>query len=315
MDETHPMAKWTALDIPDQTGRTILITGANSGLGLRSAEALSAKGATVLMACRNEQKAAVALESVKAAASGAEPEVVKLDLSDLASVRDTAAALNERLDSIDVLMNNAGIMAVPLARTVDGFESQMGTNHLGHFALTGLLLPTILAAPAPRVVNVSSTGHRMGRMDVNDLNFDHRRYTRWGAYGQTKLANLLFSAELQRQALAADTSLVAVSAHPGYAATNLTAGPATGAPGFFAPVLSAADGIFGQSDTMGALPQLYAASMPDVLADDYWGPDTFFEQRGHPTRVGRTKAARDKNTAKQLWDKSEELTGVTYAWS
>ena len=313
MDETHPMAKWTALDIPDLTGRTILITGANSGLGLRSAEALSAKGAKVLMACRNEQKAAVALDSVKAAASGAEPEVVKLDLSDLSSVRDTAAELNERLDSVDVLMNNAGIMAVPMARTADGFESQMGTNHLGHFALTGLLLPTVLAATSPRVVNVSSTGHRMGRMDVDDLNYEHRRYTRWGAYGQTKLANLLFSAELQRRALDADTSLVAVSAHPGYAATNLTSGPATGL-AFLRPVLRAADKIIGQTDAMGALPQLYAATMPDVMADDYWGPDAMRQQRGYPMRVGRSKYAQNADDARRLWEMSEELTDVTYPW-
>ena len=315
MDETHPMAKWTALDIPDLTGRTILITGANSGLGLRSAEALSAKGAKVLMACRNEQKAAVALDSVKAAASGAEPEVVKLDLSDLSSVRDTAAELNERLDSIDVLMNNAGIMAVPMARTADGFESQMGTNHLGHFALTGLLLPTVLAASSPagrqRVIDRSPHGahgcrrpqlrapavHPMGRVRPDQARQPPvlRGAATSGTRGRHVARGRLGPPRLRRH--------------------QPDAGPATGAPGFFAPVLSAADGIFGQSDSMGALPQLYAATMPDVLADDYWGPDTFFEQRGHPTRVGRTKAARDKFTAKQLWDKSEELTGVTYSWS
>ncbi|HKY14511.1 MAG TPA: oxidoreductase, partial [Microthrixaceae bacterium] len=306
--------KWTAEDIPDQTGTTIVITGANSGLGLRSAQALAAKGAHVVMACRNAEKAARALGEVKAVATSAEPEVIALDLADLSSVRDVTAELNERFDSIDVLLNNAGIMAVPHGRTADGFESQIGTNHLGHFALTGLVLPTLLAASRPRVVNVSSGGHRMGTIHPDDLNYEERRYTRWGAYGQTKLANLLFTGELQRRAKAAGTQLLSAAAHPGYAATNLTSGPATGAPGFFAPVLRTADKLVGQSDVMGALPQLYAATMPDVEGDDYWGPDGFAEQRGHPKRVGRSKKARDDDMARRLWETSESLTGVVYEW-
>ncbi len=308
------MTKWSAQDIPDQTARTILITGANSGLGLRSSEALAAKGAHVVMACRNAEKAARALDDVKATATVAEPQLIRLDLSDLSSVRDVAAEVNERFDSIDVLMNNAGIMAVPKGRTADGFESQMGTNHLGHFALTGLVLPTLLAAGSPRVVTVSSTGHRMGTIHLDDLNYDHRKYTRWGAYGQTKLANLLFTSELQRRATEARTSLLAVAAHPGYAATNLTTGPATGAPKFFGSVVHFGDRVFGQSDVMGALPQLYAATMPDVAGNDYWGPDGFAEQRGHPERVGRKASARDADMARRLWETSERLTGVTYAW-
>jgi NAD(P)-dependent dehydrogenase (short-subunit alcohol dehydrogenase family) len=304
---------WTAADIPDLTGATIVVTGANSGLGLRSAEALAWHGAKVLMACRNAAKAATALQQVRAVATGPEPEVVSLDLSSLASVRECAAALAERLAHIDVLLNNAGIMAVPKAVTVDGFESQLGTNHLGHFALTGLLLPTLLAAPAPRVVNVSSNAHKFGRMHFDDLFFEHSRYSRWRAYGQTKLANLLFTSELQRRAVAAHTALTAVAAHPGYAATNLTSGPATGA-ALLRPLLQAADQLVGQPDHMGALPQLYAATMPDVMADDYWGPDKFREQRGHPKRVGRTKQAQDPEAARQLWERSEELTGVTYPW-
>ncbi len=307
------MGKWTAADIPDQTGRTIVITGANSGLGLRSAEALAAKGARVLMACRNPSKAAAALDQVKAKATGADPEVRTLDLASLASVRAGAVELNDELDHLDVLMNNAGIMAVPKARTVDGFESQMGTNHLGHFALTGLLLPTLLAAPEPRVVNVSSTGHRMGRIDFDDLFFDRRHYSRWRAYGATKLANLLFTSELQRRAVAHGTTLTAAAAHPGYAATNLTSGPAIGA-AFLKPFLSIGDRLVGQPDHMGALPQLYAATMPDVHPDDYWGPDAMREQRGHPTRVGRSERARDEAVAERLWTRSEELTEVEYAW-
>ena len=306
-------AKWTAGDMPDQTGRTILITGANSGLGLRSAEALAAKGARVLLACRNASKAASALEAVKAKATDAAPEVRTLDLQSLASIRECAAGVNGELGSLDVLMNNAGIMAVPKATTEDGFESQLGTNHLGHFALTGLLLPSLLAAHEPRVVTVSSNAHNFGRMSFDDLFFERKRYSRWRAYGQSKLANLLFTSELQRQAVEHRTALTAVAAHPGYAATNLTSGPAIGA-AVLKPVLSVADRVAGQPDHMGALPQLYAATMPDVLADDYWGPDGMRGQRGHPTRVGRTKRAQSAEDAQRLWARSEELTGITYPW-
>jgi NAD(P)-dependent dehydrogenase (short-subunit alcohol dehydrogenase family) len=307
------MGKWTAEDMPDQTGRTILITGANSGLGLRSAEALAAKGARVLLACRNAEKAAAALEAVKAKATGPAPEVRTLDLQSLASVRECAAEVAQDMESLDVLMNNAGIMAVPKATTADGFESQLGTNHLGHFALTGLLLPTLLAAPEPRVVTVSSNAHNFGRMDFSDLFFERRRYSRWRAYGQSKLANLLFTSELQRQAVEHKTALTAAAAHPGYAATNLTSGPAVGM-AFVRPVLAAADKVIGQPDHMGALPQLYAATMPDVMADDYWGPDAFREQRGYPTRVGRTKNAQNAADARRLWELSEQLTDVRYTW-
>ncbi len=307
------MPRWTADDIPDRTGITAVVTGANSGLGLRSAEALAAKGALVLLACRNAAKAASALEAVKARATGPAPEVVSLDLASLASVAECAAELGERLDRLDLLLNNAGIMAVPKGKTVDGFESQLGTNHLGHFALTGRLLPTLLAAPAPRVVNVSSNAHKFGRLNLDDLFFERTHYSRWRAYGQTKLANLLFTSELQNRAANAGTALVAAAAHPGYAATNLTSGPATGA-AFLRPALRVADRIVGQPDHMGALPQLYAATMPDVLPDDYWGPDSFREQRGYPTRVGRSRAARDAESARLLWERSEQLTGVTYDW-
>ncbi|MBA2283662.1 MAG: oxidoreductase [Actinomycetota bacterium] len=307
------MTKWTAVDIPDQTGRTVVVTGANSGLGLRSAEALAAKGARVLLACRNAQKAAAALDAVAAKATGPAPEVVSLDLSDLSSVRAAAARLDGELEHLDVLLNNAGVMAVPKAATADGFEMQFGTNHLGPFALTGLLLPALLRAPEPRVVNVSSNAHKFGSMRWDDLNWEKGRYSRWRAYGQSKLANLLFTSELQRRAVAASTPLTAVAAHPGYASTNLTSGPAAGNPimGFLTKL---SDKLVGQSDQMGALPQLYASTMPDVGAGDYWGPDALREQRGHPTRVGRTSAASDTEAAAKLWARSEELTGVTYPW-
>ena len=267
----------------------------------------------MLLACRNATKAAAALEAVKAKAAGPTPEVIALDLSSLASVRECAAGLAEREHHLDVLMNNAGIMAVPKGTTVDGFESQLGTNHLGHFALTGLLLPTLLAAAEPRVVTVSSNGHRMGRIDFDDLFWDRKRYSRWRAYGQTKLANLLFTSELQRLAVEHGTALTAAAAHPGYAATNLTSGPAIGA-ALLKPVLALGDKLVGQPDHMGALPQLYAATMPDVGPNDYWGPDAWREQRGYPKRVGRSERAQDDASAGRLWTRSEELTDVVYPW-
>jgi NAD(P)-dependent dehydrogenase (short-subunit alcohol dehydrogenase family) len=308
------MAKWTAADIPDQTGRTILITGANSGLGLRSAEGLAGAGAKVLMACRNATKAAAAQQQVAAKATGPAPEVVPLDVSDLDDVAACAARLVDDLGHIDVLMNNAGVMAVPKARTAQGFEMQMGTNHLGHFALTGRLLPLLLAADSPRVVTISSFGHKPGRIRWDDPNWEKGRYFAWPAYFQTKLANLLFTAELDRQAGEHGDKLLAAAAHPGYAATNLVAS----GPGSANVVMQRGgqvlDKVLGQPDVMGALPQLYAATMPDVAGNDYYGPDGLLEQRGHPTKVGRTRRARDADAARRLWSLSEDLTGVTYAW-
>jgi NAD(P)-dependent dehydrogenase (short-subunit alcohol dehydrogenase family) len=307
------MARWTSDDIPDQTGRTVLVTGANSGLGLRSAEALAAAGARVLLACRNAERAATALEAVKGKASGAAPEVVPLDLADLDSVRACAADVAGRLDRLDVLMDNAGVMALPLRRTAQGFEMQFGTNHLGHFALTGRVLPTLLRAESPRVVVVSSNAHRMGKIRWDDMNWERGRYSKWLAYGQTKLANLLFAAELQRRATTAGTALTVASAHPGYAATNLSAtGPEMAGNRLMQRLTKVGDRVAGQSDAQGALPQLYAATMDDVRPDDYFGPDGLFEQRGYPKRVGRSRAASDPTAAARLWRASEALTGVTY---
>jgi NAD(P)-dependent dehydrogenase (short-subunit alcohol dehydrogenase family) len=309
------MAKWTTDDIPDQTGRTILITGANSGLGLRSAEALAAKGARVLMACRNAQKAAAALDEVAAKATGPAPEVVPMDLADLDSVAAAAASVSRSLDHLDVLMDNAGVMALPKREeTKQGFEMQFGTNHLGHFALTGRLLPLLLAADAPRVVAVSSMGHRPGHIRWDDPNWKTGTYRSWPAYFQTKLANLLFTAELSRQAAEHATGLLATAAHPGASHTNLaTNGPATGS-AVMRVGSRISDRLFSHSDAMGALPQLYAATMPDVAPNSYYGPDGFMEQRGHPKPVGRTNRASNADDAKRLWAMSEELTGVTYPW-
>ncbi|MDP1820800.1 MAG: oxidoreductase [Acidimicrobiales bacterium] len=308
------MTRWTTADIPDQTGRTVLITGANSGLGLRSAEALAAAGGRVLLACRNATRAAKAHAEVAAVATGPAPEVVSLDVSDLDDVRRCAGQLAGDLEHLDVLMNNAGVMAVPLARTPQGFEMQMGTNHLGHFALTARLLPLLQRAPAPRVVTVSSFGHKAGRIRWDDPNWNTGRYLAWPAYFQTKLANLLFTGELHRRATEAGSGVLAAAAHPGYAATNLsTTGPGS-RNAFMHRAAGMTDRLLGQSDEMGALPQLYAATMPDVSGNDYWGPDGFLEQRGHPTKVGRTRRAADPGAARRLWALSEELTGVTFTW-
>ncbi len=309
------MAKWSASDIPDQTGRTILITGANSGLGLRSAEALAAAGARVLMACRNATKAAAAQQQVAAQATGPAPEVVPLDLSDLDSVQACAASLNGSLSHIDVLMDNAGVMALPnREETKQGFEMQFGTNHLGHFALTGRLLPLLLAADSPRVVTISSFGHKPGRIRWDDPNWEKGRYLAWPAYFQTTLANLLFTAELDRQAGEHGDRLLAAAAHPGYAATNLVASGPGSANAIMRGGVNVVDQLLGHADSMGALPKLYAATMPDVEGNDYYGPDGLMEQRGHPTKVGRTRKAQDPEAAKRLWAMSEDLTGVTYDW-
>ena len=306
-------ARWTAADIPDQSGRTALVTGANSGLGLQTAKALAGAGATVLLGCRDARRAAAARSEIAAATPAATVEIVELDLADLASVKRAAGEVAAREEPLDLLVNNAGVMAPPRRETKDGFELQLGTNHLGHFALTGHLIERLLAADAPRVVSVSSIAHRAGKIDFEDLNWE-RGYSRWPAYGRSKLANLLFTQELAGRAEAAGTRLIAAASHPGYAATKLqTSGPGIGPLGMVAkPLLKVANLFLAQSDRRGALPSLYAATAPDVGGNDYFGPDGPAEQRGHPTRVGRTARASDPVVAERLWQVSEELTGVTF---
>lgn len=290
------MTKWNTPDIPDQGGRTFIVTGANSGLGRATTKALAAAGAHVVMAVRNRRKA----EAVATQITG-DVEIRELDLADLGSVRAFAEGCT---GPIDVLVNNAGVMAVPQARTKDGFEMQFGTNHLGHFALTNLLLAQI----TDRVVTVSSSGHRLGEINLGDLNWQTRPYKPWRAYGQTKLANLLFTLELQRRLAAGGSTVRAYAAHPGYAATNLQ----TGTAGPFADrLMTIGNKIFAQSEEMGALPSLFAATQ-DLPGASYVGPDGFQESRGHPTLVGRSAAASDVAMARALWTASEELTGVSY---
>ena len=303
---TLTLSRWTAADVPDQSGRTALVTGANSGLGLHTSLELARKGARVLMACRDTGRGEAALARVRSEVPGAAVDLVQLDLASLASVRSAAEDVAGRTSALDLLVDNAGVMAVPRSVTVDGFETQLATNHLGHFALTGLVLPLLLQAPSPRVVVVSSGAHRAGRIAFDDLQSE-RSYSRWGAYGQSKLANLLFARELQRRAGA--TSLLVAAAHPGWAATHLQQGQGSFVLEAFMRVGNA---VLAQSDAQGALPSLYAATMPDVLPGDYWGP-ALAELRGSPKRVGRSAAAQDDAAARRLWEASESLTGVTYA--
>ncbi len=300
---------WNITDIPDLSGRTYLVTGATSGLGLESAKALAAAGGQVILAGRSAQRLSDAQNQIPR-----HTESLLVDLADLESVHK--AAENLPVDTLDVLINNAGIMAPPLGRTVDGFETQIGTNHLGHFALTGLLLPKMpVAGPNAdsRVVNVSSAAHKMGKMDLDDLNYEHRKYSSWPAYGQSKLANLLFTAELDRRAQQAGWTLKSVAAHPGFSSTNLQfAGPSMAHNPVGKQMTRLMNAVMGQSAESGARPQLYAATMPNVRSGEYYGPKDFFETRGAPKRVGRTAAAKDQATAAGLWELSEDLTGVHY---
>jgi NAD(P)-dependent dehydrogenase (short-subunit alcohol dehydrogenase family) len=289
------VTKRSPADIADQSGRTVVVTGANSGIGAATARQLAGAGASVVLACRNLAKG----QAAAAAMTGA-VEVRQLDLADLASVR----AFAEGIDAVDVLINNAGVMAVPQARTADGFEMQFGTNHLGHFALTGLLLPQI----TDRVVTLSSGAHRMGHIDVDDLNWTRRRYQAWGAYGQSKLANLMFALELQRRLSAHGSTVRSVAAHPGYAATELQSHTGTS----FDRLMAIGNRVVAQSADMGAMPSLYAATVPDLPGGSYVGPGGLLELRGHPRVVGSTKAARDERVAARLWELSEQLTDVHY---
>jgi NAD(P)-dependent dehydrogenase (short-subunit alcohol dehydrogenase family) len=289
-------SRWTSDNLPDLAGRTIVVTGANSGIGRIAARDLSAAGARVVLAVRDVAKG----ERAAASFAGA-TEVRPLDLTDLASVRAFAEAWS---GDLDVLINNAGIMAVPEGRTKDGFELQIGTNHLGHFALTNLLLPHV----TERVVTVASGAHRAGKLDLDDLNWERRDYNAWGAYGQSKLANLLFTRELQRRLTEAGSSVRATAAHPGYAATNLQHHTGSRLQN---TLMALGNRILAQSDEMGALPTLYAATQ-DIPGDSYAGPNGFKEGRGHPKLVGRSGAASDAAKARGLWELSEQLTGVSF---
>jgi NAD(P)-dependent dehydrogenase (short-subunit alcohol dehydrogenase family) len=298
------MTKWTTADIPDQTGRTAVITGANTGLGYETAAALAAKGAHVVLAVRNIEKGKAAADLIARATPGARVKVQELDLSSLESIRSAADELRSKFESIDLLINNAGVMMTPKSTTKDGFELQFGTNHLGHFALTNLLLDRVLAAPGSRIVTVSSVGHRFARRGIrfDDLQWENS-YSRVGAYGQAKLANLMFTYELQRRLQGTDT--IAVAAHPGGSNTELARNLPVAIRGLatvLAPLMQGPD--------MGALPTLRAATDPGVLGGQYFGPDGFGEQRGYPKVVASSVASHDTDAQRKLWAVSEELTSV-----
>jgi NAD(P)-dependent dehydrogenase (short-subunit alcohol dehydrogenase family) len=298
---------WDASHIPDQSGRVAVVTGANSGLGLVAARELARHGALVVMACRNLDKGRAAQAEVAAAASGPKPELESLDLASLDSVRAFAERFRTSHDGLDLLLNNAGVMAPPRQETKDGFELQFGTNHLGHFALTNLLLPLMEGRDDARVVTLSSNAHKTVRgIAFDNLNGD-RRYFRWNAYGQSKLANLMFALELDRRLRASGSTVKSLAAHPGYAATNLQS---AAAPLVDRLVMKLGNAVIAQSDEMGALPVLFAATQPGLQSGTYVGPDGFGEHRGSPSIVSPNGHARDEAAAERLWGVSEELTGV-----
>jgi NAD(P)-dependent dehydrogenase (short-subunit alcohol dehydrogenase family) len=290
------MTTLSSAHIPDMSNRTVIVTGANSGIGRAAAAGLAEHGARVVLAVRSLEKG----EAAAAAMSGA-VEVRRLDLARLDSIREFTAGWD---GEIDLLINNAGVMAPPLSRTPDGFELQIGTNHLGHFALTNLLLERVRG----RVVTVSSTAHRLGSIDFDDLNWERRSYSASRAYGQSKLANLLFTSELQRRLDADGSSVLANAAHPGYAATNLQFHSGRRSLDLLGRI---GNRVIAQDENGGALPTLYAA-LADIPGNSFAGPGRFMEQRGPAKLVGRSKAAQDADLARRLWVLSEELTGVRY---
>jgi NAD(P)-dependent dehydrogenase (short-subunit alcohol dehydrogenase family) len=302
-------AKWSLDQIPDQTGRSAVVTGANSGLGLVTARELARAGATVVLACRNVQKGEEAAAEIGAAIPRAQLQVAELDLSSLASVREFATAF-EAVE-LALLINNAGIMMTPQEKTVDGFELQFGTNHLGHFALTGLLLERLGRAQDARVVTLSSLEHKSGHIHFDDLQLE-RGYAPRKAYRQSKLANASFGLQLDRRLRAAGSPVKSVLAHPGYSATNLQS---TGPTGVMKALMAVTNRVVAQGAEQGALPTLYAATAPDVESGEYFGPDGFQELRGRPTKVSVIAEGSDPAVGQKLWEVSEELTGVRYEFA
>lgn len=297
------MTAWTFDDIPDQSGRTAIVTGANTGLGLETARMLALKGARVVLACRNLDKGKAALARIESEQPRGSVSLAELDLGDLDSVTAFAADFAAAHERLDLLINNAGVMVPPLSRTKQGFELQFGTNHLGHFALTGRLMPLLLRTPDARVVSVSSMAQRAGRINFDDLNWERRAYNKWGAYGQSKLANMIFALELQRRLVASGSQLRSIAAHPGYTATDLqrTSG-----------IARLMNPIFAMKPADGALPTLRAATDPAAAGGTYWGPSRFFEVSGPPAPARIPGPAQDEAVAARLWEVSEALTGVSF---
>jgi NAD(P)-dependent dehydrogenase (short-subunit alcohol dehydrogenase family) len=303
-----PMNKWTSADVPDQTGRVAIVTGANTGIGYEAAAVLAGKGAHVVLAVRNLDKGKSAVERITATAPHADVTLQELDLTSLDNVRRASDELRAAYPQIDLLINNAGVMYTPKSTTKDGFELQFGTNHLGHFALTGQLLDNMLPVEGSRVVTIASQAHRLlAKIHFDDLQLE-RGYNRVAAYGQSKLANLLFTYELARRLAAKGAPTIAVAAHPGGSSTELT----RNLPGLIRPPAKFLWALVAQSAAMGALPTLRAATDPEVRNAQYYGPDGIGEQRGHPKLVESSAQSHNEDTQRRLWTVSEELTGVTY---
>ncbi len=302
---------WTAAQIPSQSGKRAIVTGANVGLGFQTARALARAGAQVVMACRSLERGNTAAQTIRAEQPGAEIFVAQLDLSSLASVRSFAATVLDAREPVDMLINNAGIMALPQReRSVDGFEMQLATNYLGHFALTGLLLPVLLRSAAPRVVSVSSNAHKRAQLGFNDFQRE-QKYAAFESYSQTKLAMLVFARALQAQSELHRAKLLSLAAHPGLSATSI-ARKLAGPPKFIIPIVFT---VLGQSDAAGALPQLYAATAPGVTPGGYYGPSGIAEFKGSPAPARASAQAVDAANGTRLWEISEQLTGVTYDWT
>jgi len=294
--------RWTTENIPDQSNKIVIVTGANSGIGYEAARAIARKGARVIMACRSLEKGEAAAAQIRRENPQGELILKQLDLANLSSVRNFATEFLAEYKQLDILINNAGVMAIPYRKTRDGFEMQFGTNHLGHFALTGLLIELLKNTPNSRVVTVSSYAHIIGKINFDDLNSE-RSYQKWLAYGQSKLANLLFAYELQRRSAKNGNNPISIAVHPGYAATNLQ-----NSSSFF----SFTNNFMAQSQEMGALPTLYAATSPEIKGGEYIGPDGFLAQRGYPHKARSSARSYDPETAQHLWQASEELSGVQF---
>ena len=294
--------KWTLENIPDQRGKIVIVTGANSGIGYEAARALARKGANVIMACRSLEKGEAAVAQIRRENLQGDVILRQLDLADLSSVRNFADEFLAEYKQLNILINNAGVMAIPYRKTKDGFEMQFGTNHLGHFVLTGLLFELLKNTPNSRVVTVSSYAHIVGKINFDDLNSE-KSYQKWLAYGQSKLANLLFAYELQRRSAKKGDNPISIAVHPGYAATNLQ-----NSSSFF----SFTNNFMAQSQEMGALPTLYAATNPEIEGGEFIGPDGFLAQRGYPHKARSSARSYDPETAQRLWQVSEELTGVRF---
>ncbi len=311
MAQRGGVGHWTAQDVGDQSGRIAVITGANSGLGLETAKVLAAHGATVVLAGRDPGRTAAAADGLRREQPDSAVETAELDLASLAAIKMAAADLTARFPKLDLLINNAGVMFTPYSLTKDGYELQFGTNHLGHFALTGLLMPSLLAVPGSRVVTLSSNGHRAGRVNFADLQ-SARHYNRYAAYGRSKLANLLFTYELQRRLAKARAQTIALAAHPGTARTDLTRHMSSLSNAAMDPRFAALNSWWVQDVKMGALPTLRAATDPAAIGGTYYGPDGFMQLTGYPVVVTSSSRSQSREAQRRLWVESEQLTGITY---